>query len=229
MARPRQPAPRAHRKTPGQPRAGLRTATRPRAAAAPGARARCAWADGHDLYEPYHDHVWGVPVHDDETLFEFLVLCGAQAGLSWAAVLRKRTAYQRAFEGFDPRRVARFSEARVKKLLADPGIIRNAQKIRSAIRNARAVLKVQQECGSLDAYLWRFVGGRPIVNAWGSIAQIPPRSRESDALSADLKRRGFSFAGSTICYAFMQTVGMVNDHLRGCFRCPGARTSRSRR
>lgn len=182
---------------------------------------RCGWAEGQPLVEAYHDAVWGRPVHDDRTLFEYLVLSGAQAGLSWGTILRKQEAYRSAFGGFDPARVARYREAKVRALLANAGIVRNEQKIRSAIRNARATLHVRAEFGSLDAYLWRFVGGKPIVNRWRTLAEIPARSPASDALSEDLKRRGFSFVGTTICYAFMQTVGLVNDHLRGCHRCPG--------
>jgi DNA-3-methyladenine glycosylase I len=181
---------------------------------------RCGWAEGRPLVEAYHDAVWGRPVHDDCTLFEYLVLSGAQAGLSWGTILRKQEAYRAAFDGFDPARVARYREAKVRALLANAAIVRNGQKIRSAIRNARATLHVQAEFGSLDAYLWRFVDGSPIVNRWRTLAEIPAHSRTSDALSEDLKRRGFSFVGTTICYAFMQTVGMVNDHLRDCHRCP---------
>ena len=188
---------------------------------------RCGWAQGDPLFEGYHDAVWGRPVHDDRVLFEYLVLSGAQAGLSWSTILRKQDAYRAAFDGFDPARIARYREAKVRALLADAGIVRNTQKIRSAIRNARATVTVQAEFGSLDAYLWRFVGGRPLVNRWRSGAETPASSAVSDALSEDLKRRGFSFVGTTICYAFMQTVGLVNDHLRSCHRCP-ARTPRGK-
>jgi DNA-3-methyladenine glycosylase I len=180
--------------------------------------ARCGWAGTDPLYVAYHDLEWGVPVHDDRKLFEFLVLEGAQAGLSWLTILRKRERYRRAFAGFDPRRVARFDRRSVARLLADPGIVRNRLKIRSAIANARAFLRIQEEFGSFDAYQWRFVGGRPRRNRWRTLAEIPARTAESDAMSRDLVRRGFSFVGSTIVYAHMQAVGMVNDHLTGCFR-----------
>jgi DNA-3-methyladenine glycosylase I len=166
----------------------------------------------------YHDREWGVPVHDDRTLFEFLVLEGAQAGLSWLTILRKREAYRRAFAGFDPRRVARFRERDVRRLLADSGIVRNRLKIRGAIRNARAFLAVQAEHGSFDRFLWALVGGRPRMNARRSVQEVPPRTAESDALSRILKARGFTFVGSTICYALMQAVGLVNDHTTDCFR-----------
>jgi len=180
-------------------------------------RRRCAWAEKDPLYVEYHDREWGRPVHDDATLFEFLVLEGAQAGLSWLTILRKREGYRRAFDGFDPRRVAEYRAADVRRLLADAGIVRNRQKIEAAIANARAFLAVQNEFGSFDAYVWKFVGGRPIQNARRTLRQIPARTRVSDALSKDLKRRGFGFVGSTICYAHMQATGMVNDHLVGCF------------
>lgn len=179
---------------------------------------RCAWAGDDPLYRAYHDCEWGVPVHDDRLLFQFLVLEGAQAGLSWITVLRKREAYRVAFDGFDPERVARFDDARRAELLANPGIVRNRLKVASAITNARAFLAVQEEFGSFDAYLWRFVDGRPIQNAWPAVAQLPSSSTLSDCVSRDLKRRGFSFVGGTICYAFMQAVGMVNDHTTDCFR-----------
>ncbi len=179
---------------------------------------RCPWATDDPLYIAYHDREWGVPLHDDRALFEFLVLEGAQAGLSWLTILRKRENYRRAFDGFDPAAVARFDEARVAALLGDPGIIRNRLKINSAVGNARAFLKVQDEFGSFAAYMWAFVGGRPIVNRWESLRQVPAQTAESRALSQDLKRRGFSFVGPTIMYAHMQAVGMVNDHLVGCFR-----------
>jgi DNA-3-methyladenine glycosylase I len=178
---------------------------------------RCSWART-PLSVAYHDLEWGVPVHDDRTLFEFLTLEGAQAGLSWETILKKREAYRRAFAGFDPAAVARFTPARVERLLANPGIVRNRLKVLSAVTNARAFLKVQQEFGSFDSYLWTFVGGAPRVNRWRSMGQVPPRTPESDALSRDLLRRGFKFVGSTICYAFMQAVGMVNDHTVDCFR-----------
>ena len=179
---------------------------------------RCAWAGSDPLYLDYHDREWGVPVHDDRLLFEFLTLEGAQAGLSWLTILRKREAYRAAFAGFDPEAVARFDAAKVAALLADPGIVRNRLKVESAVSNARAFLKVREEFGTFDAYMWGFVDGRPIRNARRSIAEIPASTPLSDALSRDLKRRGFRFVGSTICYAHMQAVGMVNDHTVDCFR-----------
>lgn len=166
----------------------------------------------------YHDSEWGVPEHDDRRLFEFLVLEGAQAGLSWLTVLRKREHYRVAFDGFDPRRIARYGARDLTRLLADGGIIRNRLKITSTIRNARAFLAVQKEFGTFDKYMWRFVGNRPKKNRWRNMSQIPAKTKESDAMSADLRNRGFSFVGSTICYAHMQAVGMVNDHLVRCFR-----------
>jgi len=179
---------------------------------------RCAWVGSDPLYREYHDREWGVPVHDDRLLFEFLTLEGAQAGLSWITILRKREAYRDAFAGFDPRAVARFDDTKVAALLANPGIVRNRLKVASAVANARAFLKVQEEFGSFDAYLWRFVDGRPIQNLWRSITEIPACTPLSDAMSRDLKQRGFRFVGSTICYAHMQAVGMVNDHTADCFR-----------
>jgi DNA-3-methyladenine glycosylase I len=178
---------------------------------------RCGWADT-DLYVDYHDREWGVPVHDDRVLFEFLILEGAQAGLSWTTILRKRDNYRAAFDGFDPQAVAQYEQQKVDELLANSGIIRNRLKIHAAIRNAQAFLGVQREFGCFDAYVWRFVGARPRKNAWRTLRAIPARTPESDALSKDLQRRGFTFVGSTICYAFMQAVGMVNDHLVDCFR-----------
>jgi DNA-3-methyladenine glycosylase I len=178
---------------------------------------RCAWATT-PLGIAYHDREWGVPVHDDRVLFEFLILEGAQAGLSWETILRKRDAYRRAFAGFDPQKVARFPAATLRKLMKDDGIVRNRLKIDSAVTNARAFLAVQREFGSFDAYVWRFVGGGPMVNRRRRPGQVPAKTRESDALSKDLLKRGFKFVGSTICYAFMQAVGMVDDHLDGCFR-----------
>jgi len=166
----------------------------------------------------YHDTEWGVPVHNDRRLFEFLILEGAQAGLSWATVLKKRPAYRKAFNNFDPKKIARYTSGRTRRLLANPGIIRNRLKIKAATQNARACLAVQQEFGSFNRYIWQFVGGKPKKNAWRSLKQIPARTAESDAMSRDLKKRGFTFVGSTICYAFMQAVGMVNDHAVGCFR-----------
>jgi len=181
-------------------------------------KVRCAWAGTDPLYVAYHDGEWGVPVGDDVRLFEFLVLEGAQAGLAWITILRKRDAYRRAFAGFDPKRVARFDASKVEKLLLDPGIVRNRLKVQSAVDNARAFLEVQKEFGSFSAYQWGFVGGRPLQNRPASMKAIPPRTDVSDAFSKDLKRRGFSFVGSTIVYAHMQAVGMVNDHVVDCFR-----------
>ncbi len=180
---------------------------------------RCDWGPrGGELMVAYHDTEWGVPVHDDRRQFEFLTLESAQAGLSWLVVLRKREAYRRAFAEFDPEKVARFTEKRVEKLLADPGIIRNRLKIAAAVNNAQRFLEVQEEFGTFDKYIWGFVDGRPIQNRLPSIKELPATSKKSDALSKDLKRRGFKFVGSTIMYAHMQAVGMVNDHLVGCFR-----------
>jgi DNA-3-methyladenine glycosylase I len=180
-------------------------------------RTRCSWPRS-DLDIHYHDTEWGVPQHADRVLFEFLILEGAQAGLSWSTILRKRENYRAALDGFDPRRIARYDERKVAKLLGNPGIVRNRLKIASTIRNAKAFLAVQEEFGNFDTYLWQFVGGRPRQNAWSSPGQVPPRTPESDALSKDLSRRGFKFVGSTICYALMQAVGMVNDHSVECFR-----------
>ncbi len=179
---------------------------------------RCDWATVDPLMMSYHDLEWGVPEHDDRRLFEFLVLEGAQAGLSWLTVLRKREAYRTAFDRFDPVKVSGYGPKEVAKLLRNPGIIRNRLKITSTIRNATAFLTVQKEFGTFDRYMWTFVGDRPKVNRWKSMAQIPARTKESDAMSADLGHRGFSFVGSTICYAHMQAVGMVNDHVVRCFR-----------
>ncbi len=181
-------------------------------------RIRCSWPGTDPLYCEYHDTEWGVPVHDDRKLFEFLLLEGAQAGLSWITILRKREAYRKAFDDFDPAKVARYTEKRVAKLLENAGIVRNRLKVESAVKNARAFLKVQEEFGSFADYQWRFVGGRPRVNALRLGEPPPPRSEISDALSKDLKQRGFSFVGSTIVYAHMQAVGMVNDHVIECFR-----------
>jgi len=179
---------------------------------------RCPWGESHPLYVPYHDREWGAPLHHDRRLFELLVLEGAQAGLSWLTILKKRDAYRRAFDGFDPDRVARYDARKIERLLADEGIVRNRAKIRAAIANARAFLDVRKEFGSFDSYLWRFVGGRPIVNRRRHMKEIPARTAQSDAMSADLRQRGFGFVGSTICYAFMQAAGLVNDHLVTCFR-----------
>ena len=181
---------------------------------------RCAWAGSDPLYVAYHDQEWGVPVHDDRLLFEFLILEGMQAGLSWSTILKKRENFRRAFDGFDPSRVAEYGDEKVATLLADPGIVRNRLKVAAAIRNAQNFLEIQKEFGSLDAYIWQFTGGKPIVNAYRSLREIPAHTPESDAMSKDLIRRGFKFVGSTICYAFMQAVGMVNDHVVDCFRYP---------
>jgi DNA-3-methyladenine glycosylase I len=180
---------------------------------------RCTWVSIDDpLMLQYHDREWGVAVHDDLKHFEFLVLEAAQAGLSWSIVLKKREGYRRAFSDFDPEKVARYTAKRIQKLILDPGIIRNRMKIESAVRNARAFLAIQEEMGSFDAYCWRFVDGRPKLNRWKAMREIPGTSHESDAFSKDLKRRGFTFVGSTIIYAHMQAIGMVNDHLVDCFR-----------
>lgn len=179
---------------------------------------RCSWVGDEPLYQAYHDEEWGVPVHDDRLLFEFLVLEGAQAGLSWLTILRKREGYRRAFAGFDPETVAAFGPADVERLLADSGIIRNRLKIGSAITNAQAFLRVREEFGSFDAYVWGFVDGETIQNEWKLMAEIPAKTLEAERMSADLKKRGFRFVGPTICYAHMQATGMVNDHTVDCFR-----------
>lgn len=178
---------------------------------------RCPWAKG-DEYIDYHDKEWGVPVHDDRLLFEFLILEGAQAGLSWITILKKRDNYRKAFDRFDPEIVANYGKRKQKSLLANAGIVRNRLKIEAATQNAQAFLAVQEEYGTFDEYIWEFVGGKPEQNAWKSMKVVPARTTESDAMSKDLKQRGFKFVGSTICYAFMQAVGMVNDHLVDCFR-----------
>jgi DNA-3-methyladenine glycosylase I len=178
---------------------------------------RCHWASS-DLMISYHDKEWGVPLHDDQRLFEFLILEGAQAGLSWDTILNKRANYRAAFDSFDPALVSRYGPEKTKELLGNPGIVRNRLKIASAIQNARAVLEVQKEFGTFDRYVWQWVGGEPRHNAWGAKGQVPAKTAQSDSLSKDLKKRGFNFVGSTICYAFMQAVGMVNDHLVDCFR-----------
>ncbi|MGA7754094.1 MAG: DNA-3-methyladenine glycosylase I [Candidatus Sulfotelmatobacter sp.] len=178
---------------------------------------RCRWATG-ELSVRYHDEEWGVPVHDDRTLFEFLILEGAQAGLSWSTILNKRENYRRAFDSFEPARVARYDRRRIQKLLGDPGIVRNKLKIASSVENAKAFLRVQEEFVSFDRYIWQFVGGKPRINRWKLLQQLPAKTAESDAMSKDLKKRGFNFVGSTICYAFMQATGMVNDHAVDCFR-----------
>ncbi len=178
---------------------------------------RCEWAgDGEML--AYHDREWGVPVHDDRLLFEFLILEGAQAGLSWRTILGRRAGYRRAFDQFDAQRIATYDPDKIQELLQDPGIIRNRLKVEATIKNARSFLAVQNEFGSFDTYLWRYIGGAPKRNAWHAFSEVPARTPESDAMSKDLQRRGFSFVGSTICYAFMQAVGIVNDHLIDCFR-----------
>jgi len=181
-------------------------------------RVRCSWCGDDPLYVRYHDSEWGVPLHDDRRLFEFLVLEGAQAGLSWTTILKKRENYRQAFEGFDPQRVADYRQEQVDAILANPGIVRNRLKIASAVGNAKVLLEIQENYGSFDAYLWDFVDGRPKQNRWKSIKEIPAETSASRALSKDLVRRGCSFVGPTICYAFMQAVGMVNDHVVECFR-----------
>jgi DNA-3-methyladenine glycosylase I len=180
--------------------------------------ARCPWANGSDLYIAYHDDEWGVPVHDDRRFFEFLILEGAQAGLSWSTILNKRTAYREAFAGFDPARVAKYDSRRIARLMSNPGIVRNRMKIESAVTNARAFLSVQRECGTFDRYVWTFVGDKPILNRHRSLSTVPVRTPQSDALSKDLAKRGFRFVGPTIMYAFMQATGLVNDHLVKCPR-----------
>ncbi len=182
-------------------------------------KTRCQWSTGgNELYIDYHDHEWAVPQHDDRLLFEFLILEGAQAGLSWSTILNKREGYRKAFSGFDPVRVARYDKAKIARLLQDPGIVRNRLKIESAVINARAFLAVQEEFDSFDAYIWQFTNGRIIQNSWKAMKQVPASTKESDAMSKDLKSRGFKFVGSTIMYAHMQATGMVNDHTVNCFR-----------
>ncbi len=178
---------------------------------------RCSWAAKEEMWA-YHDREWGVPVHDDQKHFEFLTLEGAQAGLSWSTILRKRDGYRKAFAGFDPAKVARFTPAKIEKLLLDPSIIRNRQKVECAVSNAKQFLKLVDEVGSFDDYIWAFVGGKPIVNRWKDSKQIPATSKESDALAKDLKQRGFKFVGSTVMYAHLQAAGLINDHLTGCWR-----------
>jgi DNA-3-methyladenine glycosylase I len=180
---------------------------------------RCAWVPLNDpLYVAYHDEEWGVPLHDDRLLFEHLILQGAQAGLSWATILRKRENYRAAFDDFDPHRVAAYDKDKIAALLADPGIVRNRRKVRAAVQNACTFLDVQREFGDFDSFIWQFVGGKPRQNAWKTVAEIPAQTPESQAMGKALKKRGFSFVGPTICYAFMQAVGMVNDHTVDCFR-----------
>jgi DNA-3-methyladenine glycosylase I len=181
-------------------------------------RKRCDWAANDELCEKYHDGQWGVPEHDDRRLFEFLILEGAQSGLSWLTILKKRENYRKAFHDFDPRKVSEYDGAKIRELLKNPGIVRNKLKINAAVTNARAFLKVQQEFGSFDRYIWRFVNGTPVRNKRKSLGEIPPQTPESVSMSKDLKKRGFKFVGPTICYAFMQAVGMVNDHTVDCFR-----------
>jgi DNA-3-methyladenine glycosylase I len=189
---------------------------------------RCAWAGSDPLYVAYHDEEWGVPQHDERHLFEMLVLEGAQAGLSWLTILRKRESYRRAFAGFDPARVARFDRRKVRALLANPGIVRNRMKVESAIANARAFLEIQDELGGFDSFVWGFVGGVPKVNAWKSPREVPASTAESKAMSRELVRRGMRFVGPTICYAFMQAVGLVNDHTTDCAWYPGKARRRAR-
>jgi DNA-3-methyladenine glycosylase I len=179
---------------------------------------RCEWCGTDPLYVKYHDKEWGVPVHDDNKHFEMIILDGAQAGLSWLTVLRKRENYRKAFDKFNPKKVAKYDEKKIAELLENPGIIRNKLKVKSAVTNAQAFLKVQKEFGSFDKYIWQFVNYKTIVNKWKSLKELPATSKESDAMSKDLKKRGFKFVGSTICYAYMQAAGMVNDHIKSCFR-----------
>jgi DNA-3-methyladenine glycosylase I len=179
---------------------------------------RCAWSGADPLYIAYHDEEWGVPSHDDRHLFEMLILEGAQAGLSWITILRRRESYRQAFDGFDPEVIARYGPKKIAALLQDPGIIRNRAKVDAAVANARATLALREEGGSLDRFLWQFVGGRPLQNRWTSLSGVPAETAESKAMSKELKKRGFTFVGPTICYAFMQAVGMVNDHTTDCFR-----------
>jgi DNA-3-methyladenine glycosylase I len=189
---------------------------------------RCSWAT-NDLSIRYHDEEWGLPTHDDAKLFEFLILEGAQAGLSWDTILKKRGNYRTAFDHFDPKKIARYDRRKIQSLMNDAGIIRNRLKIASAIQNARAFLKLQDDFGSFDAYIWQFTGGSPIVNSRRSMNQVPARTPESDTMGKDLKKRGFSFVGTTICYAYMQAVGMVNDHLTTCFRYSQIRSAKRER
>lgn len=181
-------------------------------------KTRCDWANGDPLYIEYHDTEWGVPLHDDRRLFEFLILDGAQAGLSWLLILKKRAGYRKAFSNFDAGKIARYDEKKIATLLNNPGIVRNRLKINSAIENAKGYLQIEKEFGSFDKFIWQFTGGKTIRNSWKIIKEIPAKTAESDAMSKELKKRGFRFVGSTICYAFMQAAGMVNDHLTTCFR-----------
>lgn len=184
----------------------------------PDEKTRCDWATSDPLYVEYHDREWGIPQHDDTKLFEMLLLEGAQAGLSWITILRKRENYRKAFDNFDAKKISRYDDKKIASLLADPGIIRNRLKVAAAVRNAQAFLEVQKEFGSFDRYIWSFVGGKPRRNSWRELKDLPSKTEESDAMSKDLARRGFKFVGSTICYAFMQATGMVDDHLAACFR-----------
>jgi len=188
---------------------------------------RCPWAKS-EIYRRYHDEEWGVPLHDDRKLFELLILEGAQAGLSWETILNKRENYRKAFDSFDARRIAAYGDAKIMALLENPGIVRNRLKVKAAVKNAQEFLRVQDEFGSFDSYIWSFVNGLPLQNGWASIQQVPAKTPESDAMSKDLSKRGFKFVGSTICYAFMQATGMVNDHLTSCFRWPELQPSRKR-
>lgn len=177
---------------------------------------RCEWANGSDLEKAYHDNEWGRPVHDDRVLFEFLILEGAQAGLSWSTILKKREGYREAFDQFDAEKIALYDDSKISELLANPGIVRNKLKVNAAVTNAKLFLDIQKEFGSFDAYIWQFVGGQPILNCWQSLSEVPTSTPESDAMSKDMKKRGLKFIGTTICYAFMQAVGMVNDHTTDC-------------
>ena len=179
---------------------------------------RCAWAETHELFIPYHDEEWGEPNHDDRSLFEMLCLEGAQAGLSWLTILKKRDAYREAFDGFDPARIIKYGPKKIEALMANAGIVRNRLKVLSVIENAKAYFQAREDFGTFDAYIWNFVNGEPIVNHWKSFKEVPASTKESDAMSKELKRRGFKFVGSTICYAFMQAVGMVNDHTLDCWK-----------
>lgn len=181
-------------------------------------KTRCGWATSDPLYIEYHDKEWGVPVHDDRKLFEMLILEGVQAGLSWITILRKRENYRKAFDNFDAVKISRYKQAKIEKLLNDAGIIRNKLKINAAIQNAKSFLEVQKEFGSFDKYIWQFMGGKPKINSFKSLKEVPAKTKESDKMSVALKKRGFKFVGSTICYAYMQAVGMVNDHVEGCFK-----------
>ncbi|MGH7491738.1 MAG: DNA-3-methyladenine glycosylase I [bacterium] len=181
-------------------------------------KARCSWCLGHELFIPYHDEEWGVPVHDDRQLFEMLILEGAQAGLSWLTILKKRESYREAFDNFNAKKIAKYDARKAARLLKDDGIVRNRLKIAATIQNAKAFLAVQKDVGSFDKYIWQFVGGKPAVNFWKTMKEVPAKTKESDAMSKDLQKRGFKFVGSTICYAFMQAVGMVDDHTVDCWK-----------